>query len=386
MKKMKLFVAAGLLIIFSLLHFSFREIAYTSSGVLVDSLRNLYERPVAQWPKPNVDSGVKWQEFKALPEVDSKKYFTTMESAQVVLGKNLFFDPILSGSNQISCSSCHNPQTSWADKLSVSIGHDHASGNRNTPSLLNVAERKTFFWDGRATTLEDQVKSPIEAHNEMAMNLKELPTKLNKIKAYKELVKKAYGTDKITFDHVAKALASFQRTLTSRRSRFDRFLEGEYKQLTDKEVEGLHLFRTKARCINCHNGQYFTDESFHNIGLTYYKRKYEDLGRYNVTKDPNDVGKFRTPSLRDVMNTSPWMHNGLFDNITGLLNLYNSGMQMNTATAAQKAADPKHPVTDPLMKKLNLTKDEIQAVVAFLDAITATQYKMHRPEQLPRDK
>lgn len=180
------------------------------------------------------------------------------------------------------------------------------------------------------------MKSPIEAHNEMAMNLKELPAKLNGIKAYKELVKKAYGTDKITFDHVAKALASFQRTLTSRRSRFDRFLDGEYKQLNDKELEGLHLFRTKARCINCHNGQYFTDESFHNIGLTYYKRKYEDLGRYNVTKDPNDVGKFRTPSLRDVMNTSPWMHNGLFDNITGLLNVYNSGMQMNTATAAQK--------------------------------------------------
>ncbi|WP_308851425.1 cytochrome-c peroxidase [Pedobacter sp.] len=386
MKKMKFFVAAGLLIVFSLLHFSFREIAYTSGGFPIDSLRSLYERPIAQWPKPNVDSGVKWQEFKALPEVDSKKYFTTMESAQVVLGKNLFFDPILSGSNQISCSSCHNPQTSWADKLSVSIGHDHASGNRNTPSLLNVAERKTFFWDGRATTLEDQVKSPIEAHNEMAMNLKELPVKLNKIKAYKELVKKAYGTDKITFDHVAKALANFQRTLTSRRSRFDRFLEGEYKQLNDKEVEGLHLFRTKARCINCHNGQYFTDESFHNIGLTYYKRKYEDLGRYNVTKDPNDVGKFRTPSLRDVMNTNPWMHNGLFDNITGLLNLYNSGMQMNTAKPEQKAADPMHPVTDPLMKKLNLTKDEIQAVVAFLDAITATQYKMHRPEQLPRDK
>lgn len=386
MKKMKLFVATGLLTAFSLLHFSFREIGYTSGGIKIDSLRSLYERPVAQWPKPNIDSGVKWQEFKALPEMDSKAYFTTMESAQVVLGKNLFFDPILSGSNQISCSSCHNPQTSWADKLSVSIGHDHASGNRNTPSLLNVKERKSFFWDGRATTLEDQVKSPIEAHNEMAMNLKELPAKLNGIKAYKELVKKAYGTDKITFDHVAKALASFQRTLTSRRSRFDRFLDGEYKQLNDKELEGLHLFRTKARCINCHNGQYFTDESFHNIGLTYYKRKYEDLGRYNVTKDPNDVGKFRTPSLRDVMNTSPWMHNGLFDNITGLLNVYNSGMQMNTATAAQKAADPMHPVTDPLMKKLNLTKEEIQSVAAFLESITATQYKMHRPEQLPRDK
>lgn len=386
MNKVKLFVSTGLIFLFCLLHFSFKEISYTTSGLKIDSLRSLYERPVMQWPKPNIDSGVQWQEFKALPPIIAKDYFATMEKPEVVLGKNLFFDPILSGSNQISCSSCHNPQTSWADKLSVPVGNNHGLGNRNAPSLLNVKERKTFFWDGRANTLEEQVASPIVAHNEMAMDLKMLPKKLNKIKAYKELVKKAYGTDKITFDHVAKALASFQSTLTSRLSRFDRFLNGEYKQLSDKEVEGMHLFRTKARCINCHNGQYFTDESFHNIGLTYYKRKYEDLGRYNITKNPEDVGKFRTPSLRDVMNTSPWMHNGLFDNITGVVNIYNSGMQMNTATKAQKEADPLHPVTDPLMKKLNLTKDEIQSVVAFLESITATQYKMHRPDQLPRDK
>lgn len=347
-------------------------------------LRALYSQSVQNWPKPTIDSGVKWSEFKSLPEVD-KAYFALMEQPDVVLGKLLFFDPILSGSSQISCSSCHNPQTSWADKLSVPIGNDHLSGTRNTPSLLNVADRKSFFWDGRSATLEDQVINPIEAHNEMAMNSKELPKKLHQIKAYRELFKKAYGSDKITFDQVGKALASFQRTLKSRRSRFDKFLDGDYKALEDKEIEGLHLFRTKARCMNCHNGQFLTDEDFHNVGLTYYKRKYEDLGRYKVTNDPKDVGKFRTASLRDVMNTNPWMHNGLFDNMTGLLNLYNSGMQMNTATAAQKAADPLHPVTDPLMKKLNLTKDEIQSIAAFLEAITATQYKMQRPEKLPRD-
>src|SRR5690606_25132280 len=115
---------------------------------------------------------------------------------------------------------------------------------------------------------------------------------------------------------------------------------------------------------------------FHNIGLTYYKRKYEDLGRYNVTGHPDDVGKFRTPSLRDIMNTDPWMHNGLFDNITGLMNMYNSGMQMNTAKPEVKAADPLAPVTDPLMKPLKLTKGEIRDVIAFLQAVTATEYKM----------
>ncbi len=103
------------------------------------------------------------------------------------------------------------------------------------------------------------------------------------------------------------ALAEFQRTITSRRSRFDRFLDGEYKAMTDEEIHGMHLFRTKARCMNCHNGQYLTDESFHNIGLTYYKRKYEDLGRYHLTSNPADAGRFKTPSLRDVMHNAPWM-------------------------------------------------------------------------------
>src|SRR5690606_19628673 len=183
---------------------------------------------------------------------------------------------------------------------------------------------------------------------------------------------------------VLKALAAFQRTLVSRRSRFDEFLDGNYKALTDQEIRGLHLFRTKARCMNCHHGQYFTDEQFHNIGLTYFQRKYEDLGRYEVTGNPNDVGKFRTPSLRDVMNTGPWMHNGLFDNIIGVLNMYNSGMGMNDPKTDQERANPLHPRVDPLMKKLDLNKEEIQQIAAFLEAITATKYRMDRPEKLPR--
>ena len=185
-------------------------------------------------------------------------------------------------------------------------------------------------------------------------------------------------------DEVLQALAAFQRTLKSRRSRFDEFLDGSYKALNNQEIHGLHLFRNKARCMNCHHGQFFTDEQFHNIGLTYYKRKYEDLGRFRITGHAEDVGKFRTPSLRDVMNTDPWMHNGLFWNMTGLLNLYNSGMQMNTATEEQKAADPLYPVTDPLMQKLNLSKEEIAAIEAFMHSITATKYRMRRPESLPR--
>jgi len=348
-----------------------------------DSLSVLYRRPVAEWPAPQIDPGVRWTEFSSLPGVP-KNYFEIMESPEVVLGKYLFFDPILSGSNQISCSSCHNPQTSWADKSTVPIGHDHLEGRRNTQSLLNVHARRTLFWDGRALTLEEQALAPIEAHNEMNMELTKLVPKLKAIPAYNDLFVRAFGDEDWSMPEVMRALAAFQRTLTSRRSRFDEFVDGNYKVLSDPEIRGLHLFRTKARCMNCHHGQFFTDEDFHNIGLTYYKRKYEDLGRYEVTKKPEDVGRFRTPSLRDVMHTDPWMHNGLFWNMTGLLNMYNSGMQMNSATPEQKAADPLYPLTDPLLRPLNLTKSEIRDIEAFLHAITATAYRMRRPEKLPR--
>lgn len=381
---MKKFTTVTVILFFIILCASFRPSYYqTVNNTEPDSLRKLYEKDVSQWPQPTIDAGVNWVEFKALPKFDTS-YFALMERPEIVLGKTMFFDPRLSASNQISCSSCHNPQTSWADKLSVPIGHDHQAGKRNAISLLNVYARKTMFWDGRVTTLEEQVRNPIAAHDEMAMNIEKLPKKLRAIKGYREMFKKAYGTDRIEFTHIEQSLASFQRSLTSRRSRFDRFLDGEYKQLSDQEIKGMHLFRNKARCMNCHHGQFFTDEDFHNIGLTYYKRKYEDLGRYHVTKNPDDVGKFRTPSLRDIMNTAPWMHNGLFDNITGVLNIYNSGMQMNNPKPEQKAADPMYPVIDPLMKPLKLNRQEIQDVIAFLNAITATEYKMRRPDQLPK--
>lgn len=347
-----------------------------------DSLRAQYSKPVSQWPKPTIDSGVKWTEMSSLPAIDSN-YFKIMAEPKVMLGQLLFFDPLLSGSNQVSCSSCHDPEISWGDKRAVALGNDHLQGNRNTPSLLNVAERKSLFWDGRAATLESQIDGPITAHHEMNMKPEALPKKLGKIKGYRELFLKAYGKEKITYPQIVESIGEFERTIRSRRSRFDRFLDGETKVLDDQELQGLHLFRTKARCMNCHNGKYLTDEEFHNIGLTYYKRKYQDLGRHLITGKKEDVGKFRTPSLRDVMHTGPWMHNGMFDSITGVVNIYNSGMHMIDPTEAQAKADPLYPKTDPLLKPLKLTSAEVKAVVAFMNAITATQYHMRRPE-LPR--
>lgn len=361
--------------------FLFMQNTMQKYGVDYGEVIEQYKKPVKYWPAPSIDSGVSWKEFEAI-EWDSN-YYDTQELPEVMLGKKLFFDPKLSASSQISCSSCHNPEMGWADRQEVALGHDHLQGKRNTQSLFNIADRASYFWDGRAKTLEEQLVGPISAHNEMNMKPEKLAGKLSKLTEYRQLFKDVYHTDKITFDQIAKALAVFQKTIRSQPSRLDKFIKGDHKALSDKEIYGMHLFRTKARCMNCHNGKNLTDESFHNIGLTYYKREYEDLGLYHMTKKAEDVGKFKTPSLRDLDYTAPWMHNGLMDDLYGVVSLYNSGMQMINPSPEEKKADPNFPVTDHLMKPLKLNEQEIDAVVAFLKSISGSYYKMPRPE-IPR--
>ncbi len=345
-----------------------------------DSLRVLYSQSPENWPAPWVDAGVQWQELGLLPQ--DSNYRQMLSDPKVLLGKTLFFDPRLSGSNQISCSSCHEPDLSWTDGRTISLGHDHLEGTRNTNSLLNVWMFREFFWDGRSKSLEDQAINPIATLHEMNQEPPTIPAELSKIPGYAPLFEKAYGDQRITLDRVVEAIAAFERTIRSRKSRFDEFVEGRYTRLTDLEIQGLHLFRTKARCINCHNGPLFSDQQFHNIGLTYYGRKYEDLGRYLVTDDPEDVGKFRTPSLRDVMRTRPWMHNGLFDDMEGILNMYIAGMPQPKPNEEQKK-DPLFPKTDTLIRKLDINLQEKKALLAFLEAITSAPTKVHRPE-LPK--
>ena len=355
--------------------------ATSGSGVvqgsaLEDSLRKLYSRPVAEWPKPDVDKGLLFSELAAMPYDSS--WALLDKDGRVKLGQMLFFDPRLSSSSQISCSSCHDPEIAWGDARRVSLGTDHLEGSRNTMSLLNIAERKSFFWDGRSISLKDQVLNPLSTHHEMNMETPVLAKKIGAIEGYRPLFLKAFGSDEVSLDKILTAIVAFESIIKSRQSRFDEFVRGKYDALSDQEILGLDLFRGKARCINCHHGAFFTDEQFHNIGLTYYGRKYEDLGRYKVTGLARDVGRFRTPSLRDVMKSGPWMHNGLFDNMDGIINIYNSGMHQLDDKSKDKS-DTLYPRTDPILRPLKLTPDEKQAVVAFLGAITATQYKMRRP-------
>ncbi|PQA95679.1 cytochrome-c peroxidase [Chryseobacterium shigense] len=337
-----------------------------------------YKKAISEWPKPTIDYGVKWKEFA--PITMDSAYFKDQDKPNVILGKMLFFDPKLSKSSQISCSSCHDPEMGWSDRRRVALGNDHLLGNRNTISLYNISERQSFFWDGRAKTLEEQAAGPLGAHHEMAMDVKTLPAKIQAVKGYPQLFKNAYGDEKVTYDRIVKAIADFQKTIKSQPSRFDKFLEGKYSALSDEEIYGMHIFRTKARCMNCHNGQYLTDESFHNIGLTYYKRKYEDLGLYHTTKKPEDIGKFKTPQLRDLLLTQPWMHNGLFGDLEGVVNIYDSGMHMMDPSPEKKLQDPLYPSADPLLKPLKLTPQEKKALVSFLESLSGTKFKMRRPE------
>ncbi|MFH7000350.1 cytochrome-c peroxidase [Flavobacterium sp. FlaQc-57] len=339
----------------------------------------------SKWPKATIDSSVvDFEDIGVLPDVvfpaDNPYSLAKRE-----LGKVLFFDPRLSGSQQISCASCHDPELGWGDGKRVSNGHDRTAGTRNSKPIINVAFSKVFFWDGRAATLEEQAKFPIADVKEMNNHMDIAVKNIQKIEGYKKFFYSAYGEEKVTEEKILKAIATFERTVVSRKSRFDKFIEGDSTQLSDKEVSGLHLFRTKARCINCHNSPYFSDNQFHNAGLTYYKRKYEDLGRYNITHDPEDVGKFKTPSLREIVHTGPYMHNGLFPQLRGVLNLYNAGMP-NLKPKGDQITDKLFPVTSPLLKKLNLTEQELQDLEAFLKSISSGIYREPAPEEFPKKK
>ena len=190
---------------------------------------------------------------------------------------------------------------------------------------------------------------------------------------------------------LADALAYFELQIKAPRTAYDEFLEAAYSKdphkhskstavLNDQQLLGLHLFRTKARCLNCHQGPLLSDNKFHVTGLHFYGRPFEDLGRYLETKVASDSGKFRTPALRAVFHTGPWMHNGLFDDLEGIVNVYNSGMHMIDPKPEQKQKDPLYPVTDSLLQPLKLTKDEKSAIISFLESLNGTKYKMRRPE------
>jgi cytochrome c peroxidase len=340
----------------------------------IANLRKLYSQPDAsKWPKPHLDSLIDLTTFEDIGVLSEVEYpeDNQYSKEKSSLGKTLFFDPRLSKSGQIACASCHNPELGWTDNSTRSFGHDRQTGGRNSMTILNVAFADELFWDGRAKSLEDQARFPIPDKLEMNMDLDYAVENINKIEGYKPLFKAAFDDEEITMRKIQYAIATFERSLKSPSSKFDKFITGKSDKYTDEEVLGLHLFRTKARCINCHNTGYFSDNEYHNDGQALFGTKDEDFGRYNVTGNLEDLGKFRTPTIREVANTKPWMHHGHFPSILDVVEYYNLG---NPAPIQKKylgiGRDSLIPTTSPLLKKLNLERNEIDALLAFINTLS----------------
>lgn len=333
-----------------------------------DEIVESYRQDSSFWIKPYLSEDVEFRELEALPKTPPYPADNPYSKEKAELGKMLFNDPKLSASNQIACSNCHDEELGFSDGRSVSYGHDRQKGRRNSPSITMSAFGVEKFWDGRAKNLEAQAIMPIADPKEMAYDAQKAAKKLNKIAEYKKLFKSAFGTGEITADLLGKALATYERG-TMRTTKFDRFIRGDKKAMSDIEIYGMHIFRTKGRCINCHNGVEFSDGKYHNLGLHYYGReKYEDLGRYEVTKNPNDVGAFKTPSLRGVAKSAPYMHNGLFPHLNGVIRAYNAGMA-HPQPKKETTYNPPFPKSSHLLQKLNLSEDEINALETFLRAL-----------------
>lgn len=333
-------------------------------------------RDPATWPAPDVDSGVSWEPLGELPAVEYPSD-NPYSLAAYNLGKRLFFDARLSQNKDISCSTCHAPAQGWDDNLTVSVGHDGQKGTRNAPSIINAAFQHTLFWDGRADSLEEQALQPIANPVEMNLSLEELEARIHQgdFADYQDAVGAAFGRDQLTTELIARSLATFQRSVLSRDTKFDRFLRDE-ANLTNRELWGLHLFRTKAKCMNCHSGPNFTNNEFEDIGLSDYGRRSQDLGRYSVTLAAEDSGKFKVASLRELLHTAPYMHTGRFD-LEEAVTAYNNAMGVNIVSSKLKINehryDPLFPQGSDKLHVLSLTASEITAIVDFLETLSSDE-------------
>lgn len=322
------------------------------------------------WPKIETSDGHQAEEMKLLTLLGDAP-----DANKVALGKKLFFDTQLSKDNTVSCSSCHEPRMNFGDRRTTAIGIENLQGTRNTPNIFGIDHWQTFFWDGRATTAEQQALMPISNPIEMNFTVEGSLVRVNNDASYTDYIQKAFGTSQINKQQLATAIVEFERTITLPATPFSRFLskidkqpEQALNEFTEQELRGLHLFRTKAKCMTCHQGPLLSDNKFHVTGLHFYGRKFQDVGRYDATGKTEDSGKFRTASLLFVSNTGPWMHNGLFSQFDGIVNFYNNG-GARPRPRKHVENDPMFPDTTSLLPKLGLSKQEMEDLVAFLKAI-----------------
>jgi cytochrome c peroxidase len=278
--------------------------------------------------------------------------------AKIRLGAQLYFDTRLSADHTISCATCHDPKTGWANHHATDTGIRGQVGGRNSGTILDAAYMRVQFWDGRAASLEEQALGPIHNPIEMGETLENVVRKLGAIPGYKAQFNAVFGTG-VTTAGIARAIAAFERTVVTGPAPYDRWLAGERSAMTPAAVRGMKLFNGKGHCSPCHSGPAFSDQSYHNLGVG-MDRKSPDLGREAISKDPRDRGRFKTPGLRNCALTAPYLHTGSEQTLADVVDFYDRGGTPN-------------PNLDPLMLPLDLTSREKADLVEFLEALTGTQ-------------
>jgi len=307
--------------------------------------------PVAPTPVPNTPAPLQQNRRRGGPGRGARGGLDLLASMEVPtanpltpdkvqLGRQLFFSNMLSADRAVSCATCHDPNKAFADGRAIARGVHGAVGSRNTPSLVNAGYGGVFFWDGRAATLEEQVLGPIFNPKEMGLTEATLQRQTG-----------------LSSAEVADALASYVRTIRSGDSRYDWFVAGQTEVLTALEKTGLDLFRGKGRCGRCHRGANFTDDQFHNTGVGWQKGKFVDEGRFTVSGDSDDHGAFKTPTLREIARTAPYMHDGSIATLEEVVEFYSQGGRAN-------------PELDQRMRPIGFTPEEKQALVAFLKTLS----------------
>lgn len=280
------------------------------------------------------------------------------------LGELLFFDPILSADSTISCASCHKPEFAFADTLAFSIGVGGKQGKRNTPSVMNMSDREAFFWDGRAGTLETQAIFPIEDHNEMNLPIGDAIRRLNRNNQYRKSFIQVFGKE-ASKQNIGAALAAFERTLETANTPLDRWQNDEKADtLNPQQIRGRELFFSKAKCNECHFTGDFTADEFRGIGL-FDGGKHNDSGRYIITKNKADIGKFKVPGLRNIALTAPYMHDGSMKTLREVIDYYDNPGKMLPNGLNRDSV---------LLEPLGLSAQEKQDIEAFLRALTDDRF------------
>lgn len=311
-----------------------------------------------------------------------------MTAEKIALGERLYFDKRLSASGSVSCALCHDPANAFTNQEALSGGAFGNQGTRNAPTILNAMFSERLFWDGRAGSLEEQAKQPLTNPAEMGMGSYDLVVaRVSSIAEYQKTFRRVFPRDGITIETIAKAIAAYERTQLSGNSQFDRFIGGDQAAITEAQKRGWKLFSGKAKCIECHSfsseSPFFTDFKFHNTGIGLAKSNFEalavrarqvtgeisaadlahktefsELGRFLVTRQSADIAAFKTPTLRDVELTRPYMHNGAFKTLLDVVKFYNQGGE-------------KNPYLDKKMQPLGLSDSDVNDLVEFLRTLTS---------------